>query len=205
MLDNGYAAVLNSTALKMAGLSARTPDPPNGKLVRNDAGGPTGLIIGARQLVAPLLQTRASGHPEMVAAVAAMQKASSKAGLTSVMDRSEAAEGFRAYQQLWREGRLQVRTSVTRVVDAEGPVAEVLAEIERIGTVTGHGDEMFRVGPLKVFLDGGILLGTAYMRAAYGRNTQVYGFENSAYRGELRIRPAISSRLSRSPPASASK
>ena len=189
MLDNGYAAVLNSTALKMAGLSARTPDPPNGKLVRNDAGEPAGLIIGARQLVAPLLQTRASGHPAMVAAVAAMQKAYSKAGLTSVMDRSEAAEGFRAYQQLWRKGRLQVRTSVTRVVDAEGPVAEVLAEIERIGTVTGHGDEMFRGGPLKVFLDGGILLGTAYMRAAYGRNTQAYGFENSAYRGELRIRP----------------
>ena len=52
MLDNGYAAVLNSAALELAGVSADTPDPANGKLVRNSAGEPTGLIIGARQLVA---------------------------------------------------------------------------------------------------------------------------------------------------------
>ena len=189
MLDNGYAAVLNSAALELAGISASTPDPTNGKLVRNDAGEPTGLIVGARQLVAPLLEARTYSHGEMVAALAAMQSAYSMAGLTSVTDRSQTAAGFRAYQDLWQQGRLQVRTSVTRVVNAERPVEQVLREIEGIAAVTGHGDEMFRVGSLKVVLDGGILLGTAFMRAPYGQNTQVYGFEDPEYRGELRIRP----------------
>lgn len=189
MLDNGYAAVLNSAALELAGVSADTPDPTNGKLVRNGAGEPTGLIIGARQLVAPLLEARTYSHGQMVAALAAMQRAYSESGLTSVIDRSQAAAGFRAYQDLWQQGKLRVRTSVTRVVDAERPVEQVLREIEGIGAVTGHGDDMFRVGSLKVVLDGGILLGTAYMRAPYGQNTQVYGFEDAEYRGELRIRP----------------
>ena len=189
MLDNGYAAVLNSAALELAGVSADTPDPTNGKLVRNGAGKPTGLIIGARQLVAPLLEARTYSHGQMVAALAAMQRAYSESGLTSVIDRSQAADGFRAYQDLWQQGKLRVRTSVTRVVNAERPVEQVLREIEGIGAVTGHGDEMFRVGSLKVVLDGGILLGTAYMRAPYGQNTQVYGFEDAEYRGELRIRP----------------
>ena len=189
MLDNGYAAVLNSAALELAGVSTDTPDPANGKLVRNDAGEPTGLIVGARQLVAPLLEARTYSHAEMVAALAAMQSAYSMAGLTSVIDRSQTAAGFRAYQDLWHKGKLQVRTSVTRVVNAERPVEPVLREIEGIAAVTGHGDEMFRVGSLKVVLDGGILLGTAFMRAPYGQNTQVYGFEDADYCGELRIRP----------------
>ncbi len=189
LLDNGYAAVLNSAALELAGVSADTPDPANGKLVRNDAGEPTGLIVGARQLVAPLLEARTYSHAEMVGALAAMQSAYSMAGLTSVIDRSQTAAGFRAYQDLWEQRKLQVRTSVTRVVNAERPVEQVLREIEGITAVTGHGDEMFRVGSLKVVLDGGILLGTAFMRAPYGQNTQVYGFEDPEYRGELRIRP----------------
>ena len=189
LLDNGYAAVLNSAALELAGVSADTPDPANGKLVRNDAGEPTGLIVGARQLVVPLLEARTYSHAEMVAALAAMQSAYSMAGLTSVIDRSQTAAGFRAYQDLWEQRKLQVRTSVTRVVNAERPVEQVLREIEGITAVTGHGDEMFRVGSLKVVLDGGILLGTAFMRAPYGQNTQVYGFEDPEYRGELRIRP----------------
>ncbi len=189
MLDNGYAAVLNSAALELAGVSADTPDPANGKLVRNDAGEPTGLIVGARQLVAPLLEARTYSHAEMVAALAAMQSAYSMAGLTSVIDRSQTAAGFRAYQDLWHKGKLQVRTSVTRVVNAERPVEQVLREIEGIAAVTGHGDEVFRVGSLKVVLDGGILLGTAFMRAPYGQNTQVYGFEDPEYRGELRVSP----------------
>ena len=189
LLDNGYAAVLNSAALELAGVSADTPDPANGKLVRNNAGEPTGLIVGARQLVAPLLEARTYSHAEMVAALAAMQSAYSMAGLTSVIDRSQTAAGFRAYQDLWQQGKLQVRTSVTRVVNAERPLEQVLREIEGITAVTGNGDEMFRVGSLKVVLDGGILLGTAFMRAPYGQNTQVYGFEDPEYRGELRIRP----------------
>ena len=197
ILDNGYAAALNSSALAEAGLDADTPDPPNGKLVRGADGELTGLVIGARQLLSPLLSSRQFGHADKVAALKSMQRAYSGAGLTSVIDRSQDAAGMRAYEQLWRQGELVVRTYVTRRLDAERPVEEVLAEIRALGPVTGFGDEMLRVGSLKVFLDGGILLGTAYMRAPYGPSTQVYGFEDPDYRGELRVRPADLTRIVR--------
>lgn len=190
MLDNGYAAVLNSAALGLAGIAASTPDPPNGKLIRDGQGAPTGLVIGARQLLAPLLETRIHSHEENVEALEAMQRAYSRAGLTSVIDRSQTPAGLRAYQELWSRGALRVRTYVTRTVNAERPLDDVLAEIEGLGQVTGYGDEMFRIGSLKVILDGGILLGTAYMRAPYGENTQVYGFDDPSYRGVLRIGPS---------------
>ncbi len=190
VLDNGYAAVLNSAAMQLAGISANSPDPANGKLARDEDGNPSGLIAGARQLVAPLLSGRAFTMEDRVRALAAMQKRYVSAGLTSVIDRSQAPSGMRAYQELWRDGRLKLRTSVTRAVNAERPLEEVLAEIESISHVTGFGTPMLRVGALKVFLDGGILLGTAYMREPYGENTQVYGFEDPHYRGELRIAPA---------------
>ena len=187
IFDNGYAAVLNSAALRMAGISAETSDPTNGKLARNRDGQPTGLIVGARQMVAPLLSKRSYSHERRVAALEAMQEAYTRVGLTSVIDRSQTPAGLRAYQELWRAGRLRVRTNVTRTVDAERPLEEVLEEIERIAPVTGAGDEMLRIGSLKVLLDGGILLGTAYMREPYGENTDVYGFKDPEYRGELRI------------------
>ena len=44
-----------------------------------------------------------------------------------------------------------------------------------------------RIGALKVVLDGGILIGTAYLRAPYGQNTEVYGYSDPDYRGVLRV------------------
>ena len=60
-------------------------------------------------------------------------------------------------------------------------------EIERIPFVTGMGDEWFRVGPLKVVADGGILIGTAYLREPYGEHTEIYGYDDPDYRGVLAV------------------
>ena len=187
VLDNGYAAVLNSAALRQAGISDSSPDPPNGKLVRNSEGRVTGLVIGARQLVNPLLSVRRYDHAERVEALRRMQRAYNSVGITSVIDRSQGTDGLRAYREIREDGTMQVRTYVTRTVDAERPLEEVLGAIEALGPPTGAGDEMLRVDSLKVFLDGGILLGTAFMRTPYGENTEVYGFDDPDYRGELRV------------------
>lgn len=185
--DNGYAAALNSAALRAAGVSAQTPDPENGKIIRNRDGELSGLIIGARQLVSGLAPVERHSHADRVEALRAMQRAYNRVGLTSVIDRSQNADGMRAYQTLWRDGELTVRSYVTRTVDAERPLADVLAEIGNLGPVTGFGDERFRIGSLKIFLDGGILLGTAYLRSPYGEHTGVYGYSDPDYRGILRV------------------
>lgn len=187
MFDNGYAAALNNAALELAGVSQATPDPENGKIIRDEEGSPTGLILGARQLVSKLLQQRSYSFEDRLAALKKMQGAYNAVGITSVIDRGQNPEGMRVYQHAWERGELTVRSYVTRLVNAERPLEEIEREIRGINAVTGFGDEFFRIGSLKIFLDGGILIGTAFLRAPYGQNTQVYGFDDPDYRGELRV------------------
>lgn len=185
MTDNGYAAVLNSVSLTRLGITRAIAQPPDGKIVKDSSGEPTGLILGARKLLTPLLSEVPCEFEDRIGALQAIQTYYNQAGLTSVIDRSEDAEGFRAYQALWRRGGLTVRTYVTWVVSLQGSTGQVRERIEAIPMVTGWGDDWIRVGSLKAFLDGGILTGTAYLRRPYGENTGIYGYKDSNYCGVL--------------------
>lgn len=187
MLDNGYACALNSKALQLAGVSRATRDPENGKIIRGNNREPTGLILGARQLVSDLLRTRRFTDEDRLWALREMQEAYHQVGFTSMVDGAQGADGLRIYQKLRRQGELTIRTTVTYRVDSEAPIDEVKEEILKIGAISGFGDEMLRIGHLKFALDGGILIGTAYLREPYGENTQVYGFDDPGYRGVLRV------------------
>ena len=186
--DNGYAAVLNTGALKKAGISQQTPEPANGKIIRDAAGEPTGLILGAPQLVSRFRSDRPATHADRLWALKSMQRHYNEVGLTSTIDRSQQSDGFHAYQELWRKGELTVRTYVTYMVpNPSGPIERVREGIDRIPVVTGFGDDWLRMGSLKVVLDGGILIGTAYMREPYGEHTDVYGYKDPEYRGVLAV------------------
>jgi predicted amidohydrolase YtcJ len=187
MTDNGYAAVLNSAALRKLGISRDTPQPENGKIIKDAKGEPTGLVLGAPQLLGTLRQSKPATHDDMLRALKAMQKAYNAVGLTSTIDRSEGPEGFRVYQELRRRDELTVRSYVTYLIGGQGTPAQVRQEIERIPFVTGLGDEWFRVGSLKVVADGGILIGTAYLREPYGQHTEIYGYDDPSYRGVLSV------------------
>jgi predicted amidohydrolase YtcJ len=187
MADNGYASVLNSVLLKKAGITRATPQPPNGKIIKDDRGEPTGLILGAPQLLRPFRRSRPRTHSNMVWAIKEMQKAYNRVGITSTIDRGQGAAGLRAYQAVHQKGELTVRTNVTYRISARGTPDEVRQEMERIPFVTGWGDEWLQVGAIKTVVDGGILIGTAYLRAPWGPNTQLYGYVDPDYRGVLSV------------------
>jgi predicted amidohydrolase YtcJ len=187
MTDNGYASVLNSTALRQIGVGRDTPQPDNGKIIKDQKGEPTGLILGAPQLLGELRRSKPVTYDDMVWALKAMQKRYSAVGLTSTIDRGEGPEGFRVYQKLREQDELTVRSYVTYLIGGQGTPAQLRQEIERIPFVTGFGDEWFRVGSLKVVADGGILIGTAYLREPYGDNTGIYGYHDPSYRGVLSV------------------
>jgi hypothetical protein len=187
MTDNGYASALNSVALRRIRVSRDTPQPENGKIIKDSNGEPTGLILGAPQLLGELRRAKPTTHEDMVWALKAMQKRYNEVGLTSTIDRGQTAEGFRVYQELRQQNALTVRSYVTFLIGGQGTPAQVRQEIERIPFVTGLGDEWFRVGSLKVVADGGILIGTAYLREPYGEHTGIYGYHDPSYRGVLSV------------------
>lgn len=186
--DNGYAAVLNSAALKKAGITRNTAPPANGKIIKDSAGEPTGLILGAPQLLRAFRSDRPVTDADRLWALKAMQKRYNEVGITSTIDRGQGSEGIRAYQRLWQDHELTVRTYVTYLVpNPAGPIDRVREAIEHVPVVTGFGDDWVRVGTLKVVLDGGILIGTAYLREPYGEHTEVYGYSDPDYRGVLAV------------------
>ncbi|MGE0131771.1 MAG: amidohydrolase [Blastocatellales bacterium] len=185
--DNGYAGVVNSFLLDKLKISRDTPQPANGKIIKDDKGEPTGLILGAPQLLRDWRRERAATQAEMVEALRRMQQAYNRAGITSTIDRGQGASGFRAYQELQRRGEMTVRSFVTYRISGQGTPQQARAEVERLPFVTGWGDDWLRVGSLKIVMDGGILIGTAYLREPYGEHTDVYGYHDTDYRGVLAV------------------
>jgi predicted amidohydrolase YtcJ len=187
MTDNGYASVLNSTVLKKLNITRDTPQPADGKIIKDANGEPNGMILGAPKLLASVRQSRKPTHADNIWALKAMQKAYNAVGITSVIDRGQSAAGFSVYRELREKNELTVRSYVTWLIDAKGTLQQLRDEISSIPFVTGMGDEWFRIGSLKTVADGGILIGTAYLREPYGTNTKIYGYDDPEYRGVLAV------------------
>ncbi len=187
-VDGAYALSLNSAALKAAGITRDTPDPQGGAIARDAAGEPTGLLrnVGgmlsrfhAEAAAVPPLDLLARVHQQYIAT-----------GITSVIERGATLDGYRTYEALQRAGRLKVRATVTIRIPRANDAAEVERWVSALPVRFGSGDDWLKVGPLKIVADGGILIGTAYMREPYGPGArQLYAIDDPRYRGFLSLTP----------------
>jgi predicted amidohydrolase YtcJ len=115
-------------------------------------------------------------------------------GLTSVADRNGSREALDLYLDLQKRRELTLRVNVARGFDPRGAREEVARRLEalpgkdRRGGPTGAGDDQVRIGPIKMFLDGGMLNGTAYMRQPWPKG-DTYQVTEDNYRGLLFIEP----------------
>jgi predicted amidohydrolase YtcJ len=188
VVDGLYALSLNTPALRAAGVTRASADPPGGAIARDARGEPTGLLRNVGAMLARFRPGTSAVPPlDMLERVHRQYVGT---GITSVVERDATVEGYRAYEALQRAGRLHVRASVTfRVPHADDP-----AQVERFITGLpfrfGSGDDWLKIGPLKIFVDGGILLGTAFMREPYGPGAHdLYAIDDPAYRGVLTLTP----------------
>ena len=187
VVDAAYAFSLNSVALRAAGITRDSADPPGGAIVKDDAGEPTGLLRNVGSLL-DRFRPSSAGVPLDVLEQVHQQYVA--AGITSVIERGASLEGYGTYKALRRADRLRVRATVTiRIPRADDP-----ADVERfIGSLPfrfGSGDEWLKVGPLKIVADGGILIGTSFMREPYGLGArQLYAVDDPRYRGFLTLTP----------------
>jgi len=86
---------------------------------------------------------------------------------------------------------LNVRATVTFRIPHPEDAVQVEQFITGLPFRFGSGDDWLKVGPLKIFVDGGILIGTAFMRDPYGAGARdLYAIDDSAYRGFLTLTPA---------------
>lgn len=189
VVDGAYALSLNTAALKAAGIGKASADPPGGAIVKDAKGEPTGLLRNVGSLLSRF-QPRESAVPSLDE-LQRVHEQYLATGITSVIERAASVEGFKAYEALHRADRLKVRATVTFRVPHADEAAQVEQFVSGLPFRFGSGDDWLKVGPLKIFVDGGILIGTAFMREPYGTGAhQLYAVDDPNYRGFLTLTPA---------------
>ena len=109
-LDNrdGHGGWVNSRALELAGVTADTPDPPDGRIEREPSGEPQGTLHeGAMDLVRRLLPP--ISQEEWEAAILRAQEELHALGITAWQDAAVTAETYPAYLALAGRGALTMR------------------------------------------------------------------------------------------------
>ncbi len=153
-----HAAWANSAALRLAGIGPGTPDPKDGRILRDPSGHPTGILLES----AMSLMNAGLPQATLEESVHAMEQAQPvlwSMGLTGVHD-FDRRESFMALQELHAHGRLKLR------VNKNIPV-ESLDQAAALGLRTGFGDEMLWIGSVKAFMDGALGPHTAAMFQPY--------------------------------------
>jgi predicted amidohydrolase YtcJ len=158
-----HAAWANTAALQRAGITANTPDPENGHIERDANGKPTGILFEtAMELVEQALPEPTID--EIAAAIEAAQPVLWSTGITALHD-FDGPRCFQALQSLHTTGRLQLR------IIKNLPGIE-LEHLRSVGLRTGFGDDMLRLGSLKLFADGALGPHTAAMLEPYEGDEQ---------------------------------
>jgi predicted amidohydrolase YtcJ len=156
---DGHMALANSLALKLAGVTRETKDPPGGLIVRDPKSGePTGILKDAAQNFVFKVIPPPSFEEKLAAARAATNHAASL-GVTSVQDMSAAAD-VSVYQTLFDRGELNTR------IYAVWPLPR-WQELATTGVRAHFGNSILRTGGLKGFSDGSLGSTTALFFEPY--------------------------------------
>ncbi len=164
-----HAAWANSAALRLAGITASTPNPENGELQRDEHGQPTGILLeSAMELVsAKIPQPSVDAVAESIRAA---QPILWRMGLTGVHD-FDRRVCFMALQQLHARGELKLR--VVKNIPVED-----LEHAHALGLRSGFGDHRLRIGGVKAFMDGALGPRTAAMFQPYLNDGENRGILN---------------------------
>jgi len=166
------ASVVNSLALKLAGIDSSTPDPARGQIDRDANGHPTGVLRnGAQDLVDAVMPkgdvSEEVGELERLAKLALSEYP--RVGITSLLDPGVSPLGMRAYQNLYNKGELSLRVNMMPAwYGLYSPQGKDLASfIDTFGAYSGFGNEWLNVGALKMAIDGGLGSKTAMCHKPY--------------------------------------
>jgi hypothetical protein len=178
-----HSAWVNTAALHAAGITDRTPDPPDGRIERDRSGAPAGTLhAGAVRLVADHIPPPTSA--ELTDALLSAQKFLHSVGITSVQDACVGDAGeigipdtFGTYLQAAIDHKLTMRVTGALWWDRSLGLNQIDRLLARRAAAEGIG--YFRATSVKLMLDGVSETLTAAMSSPYldghGHGTSHYG------------------------------
>ena len=164
---DGHAALANSLAIKLAGVTRATPDPVGGLIVRDAAGEPTGIFKDdAQELIAKVIPPPTEA--EMAEALRAGLAEAARVGLTSVHSITVDADSY--------NGSFTGEVQLLRRAEQEGWLSCRMYEVVPIlrweklrdaGLTHDMGDDFIKMGAVKAFADGSLGSATAWMNEPF--------------------------------------
>jgi predicted amidohydrolase YtcJ len=164
---DGHVLWVNSLALQRAGITANTPEPANGAILRDGSGEPTGIL---EEEEATNLVYRVIEEPDPTLTRSLVQRALTelqRSGITTIHD-IEGQNALRLFQQLRDEQALGVRVQMILP-------RQVLPELRAVGLRAGFGDDLLSFGGIKIFADGTLGSQTAAMLESFEGNPGNFG------------------------------
>ena len=147
---DGHAALVNALAMQRADLTRATRDPSGGQVIRDAAGNPAGVLVdNAQGLVDRAIPapTREQVKASIRSAIAEMHRW----GLTGVHDAGASAQVLDLYDELGREGALDIRL-YAMIADDSATIARWFAR----GPADGAHGGMLWVRSVKLYQDGAL-------------------------------------------------
>jgi predicted amidohydrolase YtcJ len=169
---DGHSSWANSKALAMAGIDRNTPDPPNGKIVRDAKGEATGAL---KEAAGDLVVAKIP-KPTRAERLAALRKGiheANKFGLVRVHSAGQDFEYLDLYDELHKKGELTLRFYISYFLDPPGLTPEIMAKIE--SARKQYNDDWISGGVVKTMLDGVVEAHTAAMLEPYTDDPSVSG------------------------------
>jgi hypothetical protein len=144
---DGHLVWANTLAIRMAGIPEDAPDPEGGRIIRDEGGRMTGVF--QERAADPLWQ--AVPEPDLERRTQVLLRAQEELhsrGITSVHT-MEGRSCLEALQELRRRGELRLRVVIYL---PQG----VIAQMSELGLRSGFGDDLLRIGGIKLFADGAL-------------------------------------------------
>ena len=146
----GHAVLANARAMEAAGVTAATPDPAGGRIVRTADGSPSGVFVDNAQAIIGRVVPPPSREETRAAILAAVAEGN-KWGLVGVHDPGVSQQTIALYEELARAGRFNLRDYVM----VDGDSADVAQAYQR-GPQTALYDGHLWIRAIKLWADGAL-------------------------------------------------
>jgi predicted amidohydrolase YtcJ len=183
--------MLNTLALKKCGFDRdfAVTDGGPGYLEKDAAGEPSGMARGLARYIKMGNVARLPTDAEQQQRLQALLRDYNQIGFTAIADRGATPESIKHYQPLRTDGTLTTRVALSQTFPTVGAMAGILAAIDQIAaSPLRKPDPWLHLIGTKIWLDGGMLTGSAYMLAPWGRS-EPFGIRDDTYRGVLNVPP----------------
>ncbi|HEX6163549.1 MAG TPA: amidohydrolase [Vicinamibacterales bacterium] len=176
LVRGGHEYILNSAALAHWGITEQTAEPAGGRITKYADGRLNGELVDTAKALVTLPPAPVRTREQQIEDRIADYRKLNEAGLTGIRHPGISVNDYRMLQEMQKSGRLTIRVNalLRPPVGARGNIDPALAVS---GIKQNEGDEMLRVGGIKLAVDGGFEGGL--MRDPYEKPWD----ENGTFRG----------------------